>query len=171
MRGIIGLVFWSAIGLVPVASALLIWSLKRRRDRLIALPPVTALLGFLVGGVAGWTSTLPAQWSASFWTTVEAAGNSAKYRRIVRTHCGTCSHAILCTPPSSARSCSDSPRCFYLIVADPSASVCEACSLTSSPLRGERDRTTEARANPVGDAILRSPVIAEAIAPSGTKAR
>ena len=78
MRGIIGLVFWSAIGLVPVAGALLIWSLNRRRDRLIALPPVTALLGFLVGGIAGWTSMLPPQWSAPFWTTVEAAGNSAK---------------------------------------------------------------------------------------------
>ena len=79
MRGIIGLVFWSAIGLVPVASGLLIGSLIRRRDRLIALPLVTAFIGFLAGGVAGWTSMLPAQWTASFWTTVEAAGNSAKY--------------------------------------------------------------------------------------------
>ena len=79
MRGLIGLVFWSAIGLVSVASGLLIGSLIRRRDRLIALPPVTAFIGFLIGGVAGWTSMLPAQWTASFWTTVEAAGNSAKY--------------------------------------------------------------------------------------------
>jgi hypothetical protein len=79
MRGIIGLVFWSAIGLVPVASGLVIASLIRRRDYLIALAPVTAFVGFLAGGVAGWTSLLPAQWTASFWTTVEAAGNSAKY--------------------------------------------------------------------------------------------
>jgi hypothetical protein len=79
MRGIIGLVFWSAVGLVPVASGLVIASLIRRRDRFIALAPVTAFIGFLAGGVAGWTSLLPAQWSASFWTTVEAAGDSAKY--------------------------------------------------------------------------------------------
>jgi hypothetical protein len=32
-----------------------------------------------VGGIAGWTWILPAQWSAPFWTTAEAAGNSAKY--------------------------------------------------------------------------------------------
>ena len=79
MRGIIGLVFWSALGLVPVAGGVLIGSLIRRRDRLSALPPVTAFAGFVAGGVAGWTSMLPAQWTASFWTTVEAAGNSAKY--------------------------------------------------------------------------------------------
>ena len=79
MRGIIGLVFWSAIGLAPVASGLVIASLRRRRDRLIALPPVAAFIGFLIGGVVGWTSVLPAPWTASFWTTVEAAGNSAKY--------------------------------------------------------------------------------------------
>lgn len=79
MRGIIGLVFWSAIGLAPVATGLVIASLNRRRDRLIALAPVTAFVGFLAGGVAGWTTLLPAQWVASFWTTVEAAGNSAKY--------------------------------------------------------------------------------------------
>jgi len=79
MRGIIGLVFWSAIGLAPLATGLVIASLNRRRDRLIALAPVTAFIGFLAGGVAGWTALLPAQWVASFWTTVEAAGNSAKY--------------------------------------------------------------------------------------------
>ena len=79
MRGIIGLVFWSAIGLLPVAGGLVIASLARRRDRLIALAPVTVVIGFLAGGVAGWTWLLPAQWTASFWTTVDAAGNSAKY--------------------------------------------------------------------------------------------
>ena len=79
MRGIIGLAFWSAIGLFPVIGGLVIASLARRRDRLISLAPVTALIGFLAGGVAGWISLLPAQWTASFWTTVDAAGNSAKY--------------------------------------------------------------------------------------------
>ena len=79
MRGFIGLVFWSAIGLAPVASGLVIASLIRRRDHLTALAPVTAFIGFLAGGVAGWTWLLPAQWTASFWTTVEAAGNSSKY--------------------------------------------------------------------------------------------
>jgi len=79
MRGFIGLVFWSAIGLVPVAGGLVIASRVRRRDRLTALAPLTAFIGFLVGGAAGWTSLLPAQWTASFWTTVEAAGDSAKY--------------------------------------------------------------------------------------------
>ena len=79
MRGVIGLVFWSTIGLAPIAGGLVVASLARRRHRLIALAPVTALIGFLAGGVAGWTWLLPRQWTASFWTTVEAAGNSAKY--------------------------------------------------------------------------------------------
>jgi hypothetical protein len=79
MRGIIGLAFWSAIGLVPVVGGLFIASLVRRRDRFITLAPVTAFIGFFAGGVAGWTTLLPAQWTTSFWTTVEAAGNSAKY--------------------------------------------------------------------------------------------
>ena len=78
MRGIIGLVFWSAIGFVPVASGLAFASLTRRRDRFVVFAPVTAFIGFLAGGVAGWTSLVPTQWTASFWTTVEAAGNSAK---------------------------------------------------------------------------------------------
>ena len=30
------------------------------------------------GGGVGWAS-VPAQWTASFWTTIEAAGNAAKY--------------------------------------------------------------------------------------------
>ena len=79
MRGMIGLVFWSAIGLIPVVTGLLIASLMYRRDRLIALAPIIAFIGFFAGGVVGWTALLPAQWTASFWITVEAAGNSAKY--------------------------------------------------------------------------------------------
>ena len=79
MRGIIGLVFWSAVGLIPVIGGLVIAGVARRRDRLVLLPPVIAFAGFLAGGVVGWTTLLPARWTASFWTTVEAAGNSAKY--------------------------------------------------------------------------------------------
>ena len=77
--GFIGLVFWSAVGLAPVVGGLMIASRVRRRDGVIAFAPLTACVGFIAGGVAGWTSLLPAQWTASFWTTVEAAGDSAKY--------------------------------------------------------------------------------------------
>jgi hypothetical protein len=79
MRGVIGLLFWSALGLIPVACGLVVASLVRRRDRLIALAPVAGLIGFLTGGVIGWTWLLPAPWTASFWTTVQAAGDSATY--------------------------------------------------------------------------------------------
>ena len=34
--------------------------------------------GFLVGGAIGWTS-VPAAWTASIWTTIDAAGDSVKY--------------------------------------------------------------------------------------------
>jgi hypothetical protein len=49
MRGVIGLVFWSAIGLVPLAGGLVIASRSRRRDRLIAPAPATAFIGVLAG--------------------------------------------------------------------------------------------------------------------------
>ena len=79
MRGIIGLVFWSAVGLIPVIFALFVAGVARRRDRFVLLPPVMAFVGFLAGAVVGWTMLLPARWTAPFWTTVEAAGDSAKY--------------------------------------------------------------------------------------------
>ena len=79
MTGIIGLVFWSTLGLAPVVGALFIASRLRRSDRLVALAPSAALIGFFVGAAVGWTLLLPPQWTASFWTTVEAAGNAAKY--------------------------------------------------------------------------------------------
>jgi len=79
MRGIIGLLFYSAIALAPVMAGVFIASrFLLRRDRLIAFVPLAVVIGFLAGGVVGW-AVVPAQWTASFWTTVEAAGNSAKY--------------------------------------------------------------------------------------------
>jgi hypothetical protein len=78
MRGILGFLFYSAIALAPVLIAVSVAGHFLRRDRLIGLAPVAVVIGFLAGGVVGWAS-VPAQWTASFWTTIEAAGNSIKY--------------------------------------------------------------------------------------------
>ena len=77
--GVVGLLFWSAIILVPVAAVVFRASrFLSPGHRLTRLAPLAVVIGFLSGGVVGWAS-VPAQWTASFWTTVEAAGNSAKY--------------------------------------------------------------------------------------------
>ena len=79
MRGIISLLFYSVVALGPILAGILIASrFLLRRDRLIGLAPLAVIIGFLTGGVVGW-AFVPAQWTASFWTTVEAAGNAAKY--------------------------------------------------------------------------------------------
>lgn len=79
MRGIIGLLFYSVVALAPILAAVFIVSrFLLRRDRLVGLAPLAVVIGFLAGGVVGWAS-VPAQWTASFWTTVVAAGNAAKY--------------------------------------------------------------------------------------------
>ena len=78
MRGIVGFLFYSVIALAPLFLAVFIVSLFRRRDRLINLAHLAVILGFLAGGGVGWAS-VPAQWSSSLWTTIEAAGNAAKY--------------------------------------------------------------------------------------------
>src|SRR4051812_6802996 len=78
MTGTLGFLFYSAIALAPVLIAVSVASHFFRRDRLIPFALVTVVLGFLAGGVVGWAS-VPAQWTASFWTTIEAAGNAAKY--------------------------------------------------------------------------------------------
>jgi MFS superfamily sulfate permease-like transporter len=79
MRGIIGLLFYSVVALAPILAGVVIASrFLLRRDRLIGLAPLAVVIGFLAGGVIGW-AFVPAQWTASFWTTVEAAGNAAKY--------------------------------------------------------------------------------------------
>ena len=63
---------------VVLAGILIASRFLLRRDRLIGLAPLAVIIGFLTGGVVGW-AFVPAQWTASFWTTVEAAGNAAKY--------------------------------------------------------------------------------------------
>ena len=78
MRGMLGFLFYSAIALAPVLIAVSVAVRFLHRDRLIGLARVAVVIGFLAGGVVGWAS-VPAQWTASLWTTIEAAGNSAKY--------------------------------------------------------------------------------------------
>lgn len=79
MRGIIGLLFYSVVALAPILAGVFIASrFVPRRDRLIGFTPLAVVLGFMAGGGVGW-AFVPAQWTASFWTTVEAAGNAAKY--------------------------------------------------------------------------------------------
>ena len=79
MRGIIGLLFYSVVALAPILVGVIIASrFLLRRDGLIGLASVAVVIGFLAGGVIGW-AFVPALWTASFWTTVEAAGNAAKY--------------------------------------------------------------------------------------------
>jgi len=79
MRGTIGLLFYSAIPLASVMAGVFIASrvFPRRRYH-IAFVPLAIVIGFLAGGVLGW-AFVPAQWTASFWTTVEAAGDAVKY--------------------------------------------------------------------------------------------
>ena len=74
--GIVGLLFWSAIILVPGVA--IVFKTIRPRSRVTWLAALAVVIGFLAGGVAGWAS-VPAEWTASFWTTVDAAGNSVKY--------------------------------------------------------------------------------------------
>jgi hypothetical protein len=78
MTGTLGFLFYSAITLAPVLIAASVASHFLRRDRLIPFALLAVVLGFLAGGVVGWAS-VPVQWTASFWTTIEAAGNAAKY--------------------------------------------------------------------------------------------
>ena len=78
MRGMLGFLFYCSIALAPVLIAVSVAGHFFRRDRLIGLVRVAVVIGFLVGGAVGWAS-VPAQWTASLWTTIEAAGNSAKY--------------------------------------------------------------------------------------------
>ena len=76
--GFVGFVFWSVVALAPVLVAVSVAGRLLRPDRLSGLVPLAVVIGFLAGGVVGWVS-IPAEWTASFWTTIEAAGNSAKY--------------------------------------------------------------------------------------------
>ena len=79
MTGIIGALFYSVTALAPILAGVFIAGrFLRCRGRLIALAALAVVIGFLAGGVLGW-AVVPAQWTASFWTTVEAAGDAAKY--------------------------------------------------------------------------------------------
>lgn len=78
MTGILGFLFYTAMTLAPVLIAVSVATHFLRRDRFILFALLAVVLGFLAGGVVGWAS-VPAQWTASFWTTIEAAGNAAKY--------------------------------------------------------------------------------------------
>lgn len=78
MRGIVGLLLYSGIALALVLAGVFIASRVLRRDRLVGLALLSVVVGFVAGGVVGW-AFVPAEWTASFWTTVEAAGNAAKY--------------------------------------------------------------------------------------------
>jgi hypothetical protein len=78
MVGTIGFLFWSAVVLAPVLSAVSIAGRLFKRGRLNLLGPAAVAIGFLAGGVIGWRS-VPAEWTASIWTTIDAAGNAAKY--------------------------------------------------------------------------------------------
>ena len=78
MRGMLGFLFYSSIALAPVLIAVSVAGHFLRRDRLIGLARLAVVIGFLAGGGVGWAS-VPAQWSASLWTTIEAAGDSARY--------------------------------------------------------------------------------------------
>lgn len=76
--GFVGFIFWSVVALAPVLVAVSVAGRLLRADRLSRLVLLSVAIGFVAGGVVGWAS-VPAEWTASFWTTVEAAGNSAKY--------------------------------------------------------------------------------------------
>ena len=78
MVGTIGFLFWSAVVLIPVLSAVSIAGRLLKRGRLNLLGPAAVAIGFLAGGVIGWTA-VPAEWTASIWTTIDATGNAAKY--------------------------------------------------------------------------------------------
>ncbi len=78
MIGTIGFLFWSAVVLAPVLFAVSIACHFLRRDRFIRLAGVAVASGFLAGGIIGWSS-VPAEWTTSIWTTIDAAGNAAKY--------------------------------------------------------------------------------------------
>ncbi len=78
MIGTIGFLFWSAVALAPALLAISFAVRFLRRDRFIWPARAAVASGFLAGGIIGWAS-VPARWTASIWTTIDAAGDSAKY--------------------------------------------------------------------------------------------
>lgn len=78
MRGFIGLLFYSVLALAPILTGVFYATRFLHRERFMGFATVAVVVGFLAGGIAGW-ALVPAQWTASFWTTVDAAGDSVKY--------------------------------------------------------------------------------------------
>jgi hypothetical protein len=78
MVGAIGFLFWSAVVLAPVLFAVSFLGRLLNRGRLNLLGPAAVASGFVAGGTVGWAS-VPPEWTASIWTTIDAAGNAAKY--------------------------------------------------------------------------------------------
>jgi hypothetical protein len=79
MRGVIGVLFYSVIALAPILAGVFIASRLLRDPR---APHRSRRSGGRHRVLGGWCRRLglvPAQWAGSFWTTVEAAGNAAKY--------------------------------------------------------------------------------------------
>ena len=70
--------FLCSLVIVPIAAIVFLASLFRRRDRLNGLAALAVLIGFFACGIVGW-ALVPPQWTASFWTTVDASMNAAKY--------------------------------------------------------------------------------------------
>ena len=78
MIGTIGFLFWSAVVLGPALFAVSIAARFLGGGRFVSLARIAVASGFLAGGIIGW-SFVPAEWTASIWTTIDAAGNSLKY--------------------------------------------------------------------------------------------
>ena len=78
MVGTIGFLFWSAVVLAPVLFAVSSAGRRLKRGHLNVFGQAAVVSGFLAGGLIGWAA-VPPQWTASIWTTIDAAGNSVKY--------------------------------------------------------------------------------------------
>jgi len=78
MIGTIGFLFWSAVLLVPVLLAVSVAVRFCHARPFLWLACAAVATGILAGGAIGWAS-VPAAWTASIWTTIDAAGNSVKY--------------------------------------------------------------------------------------------
>jgi len=75
-QGVDVFVFLSAVTLAPVIGAVWVAGLLRRSDRLVDLAALAVVFGFIGSGLLGW-AFVPAQWTASFWTTVDASVGAA----------------------------------------------------------------------------------------------
>jgi len=77
-QGLDVFVFLCVVALAPLIGVVFVAGLLRRSDRLVGLAPLAVVCGFFGSGLLGW-AFVPAQWTASFWTTVDASVNAAEY--------------------------------------------------------------------------------------------